>query len=72
MDYGESSIPRIGALVTFYGCAIVMQFDLMNVFNICTSDTITRSRDKLRRLQSLTKAGIGIPEIGLYQLLKRC
>jgi len=62
LDYVDAVIPRIGASVTFYGCAVVRQFEMMNVFVIATSDAIQRSRDKLRSLQRLSKAGIGMPK----------
>lgn len=62
LDYVDAIIPRIGASVTFYGCAVVRQFEMMGVFTIVTSDAILRSRDKLRSLQRLTKAGIGMPK----------
>ncbi|MDC1365120.1 30S ribosomal protein S6--L-glutamate ligase, partial [Algibacter sp.] len=57
LDYVDAIIPRIGASVTFYGCAVVRQFEEMGVFTIVTSDAIQRSRDKLRSLQRLSKAG---------------
>ena len=62
LDYVDAIIPRIGASVTFYGCAVVRQFEEMSVFTIVTSDAIQRSRDKLRSLQRLSKAGIGMPK----------
>ncbi|NRA91789.1 MAG: 30S ribosomal protein S6--L-glutamate ligase [Psychroserpens sp.] len=62
LDYVDAIIPRIGASVTFYGCAVVRQFEMMGVFSIATSDAILRSRDKLRSLQRLTKAGVGMPK----------
>ncbi|WP_298900782.1 30S ribosomal protein S6--L-glutamate ligase [uncultured Psychroserpens sp.] len=62
LDYVDAIIPRIGASVTFYGCALVRQFEMMGVFTIVTSDAILRSRDKLRSLQRLSKAGIGMPK----------
>ncbi len=62
LDYVDAVIPRIGASVTFYGCAVVRQFEMMGVFTIATSDSIQRSRDKLRSLQRLSKAGIGMPK----------
>jgi len=62
LDYVDAVIPRIGASITFYGCAVVRQFEMMNVFVIATSDAILRSRDKLRSLQRLSKAGIGMPK----------
>lgn len=58
----DAVIPRIGASVTFYGTAVVRQFEMMNVFTIATSDAIIRSRDKLRSFQRLSKAGIGMPK----------
>ena len=62
LDYVDAIIPRIGSSVTFYGCAVVRQFEEMGVFTIVTSDAIQRSRDKLRSLQRLSKAGIGMPK----------
>lgn len=62
LDYVDAIIPRIGASVTFYGCAVVRQFEMMNVFTTATSDAIVRSRDKLRSLQRLSKAGVGMPK----------
>lgn len=62
LDYVDAIVPRIGASVTFYGCAVVRQFEMMGVFTIVTSDAILRSRDKLRSLQRLSKAGIGMPK----------
>lgn len=62
LDYVDAIIPRIGASVTFYGCAVVRQFEEMGVFTIASSDAILRSRDKLRSLQRLSKAGIGMPK----------
>ncbi|WP_299556722.1 30S ribosomal protein S6--L-glutamate ligase [Seonamhaeicola sp.] len=62
LDYVDAIIPRIGASVTFFGCAVVRQFEMMNVFTSVTSDSIIRSRDKLRSFQRLSKAGIGMPK----------
>jgi len=62
LDYVDAIIPRIGASITFYGCAVVRQFEEMGVFTIASSDAIIRSRDKLRSLQRLSKAGIGMPK----------
>ncbi|WP_406685509.1 30S ribosomal protein S6--L-glutamate ligase [Seonamhaeicola sp. MEBiC1930] len=62
LDYVDAIIPRIGASVTFFGCAVVRQFEMMNVFTSATSDAIIRSRDKLRSFQRLSKAGIGMPK----------
>jgi ribosomal protein S6--L-glutamate ligase len=60
----DAVIPRIGASVTFYGTAIVRQFEMMNVFSANPSQAITRSRDKLRSMQLLAKAGLGMPITG--------
>lgn len=54
-------IPRIGASVTFYGTAILRQFEMMGVHALNESTAISRSRDKLRCLQILSRAGIGLP-----------
>ncbi|OFY86597.1 MAG: alpha-L-glutamate ligase [Bacteroidetes bacterium RIFCSPLOWO2_12_FULL_35_15] len=55
-------IPRIGTSVTFYGAAVVRQFEQMKVFSCVESQALVRSRDKLRSLQLLAKAGIGMPK----------
>ena len=62
LNYVDAVIPRIGASITFYGCAVVRQFEMMNIFTTATSDAILRSRDKLKSLQRLSKAGIGMPK----------
>jgi len=58
----DAIIPRIGASVTFYGTAVVRQFEMMNVFSVVGSRGIVHSRDKLRCLQVLSKEGIGLPK----------
>lgn len=58
----DAVIPRIGASVTFYGTAVVRQFEMMNVFCAVSSIAITRSRDKLRSLQILSRHKIGMPK----------
>jgi ribosomal protein S6--L-glutamate ligase len=58
----DAVIPRIGASVTFYGTAVVRQFEMMNVFSVNSSRGIVHSRDKLRCLQVLSKEGIGLPK----------
>lgn len=60
----DAIIPRIGASVTFYGSAIVRQFEVMGVISANPSQAITRSRDKLRCMQILSGAGIGMPITG--------
>ena len=62
LDYVDAIVPRIGASVTFYGSAVVRQFEMMNIFTTVTSEAIIRSRDKLRSFQRLSKAGIGMPK----------
>ncbi len=58
----DAIIPRIGASVTFYGAAVVRQFEQMHVFSTVESQALVRSRDKLRSLQLMAKAGIGMPK----------
>jgi ribosomal protein S6--L-glutamate ligase len=58
----DAVVPRIGASVTFYGTAIVRQFEMMQVFTTTKSQSLVKSRDKLRCLQILSKAGIGVPK----------
>ena len=57
----DAVIPRIGASVTFYGAAVLRQFEMMGVYPLAESVAITRSRDKLRSLQLLARKGIGLP-----------
>jgi len=60
----DAAIPRIGASRTFYGTAVVRQFEVMGVFCANESQAISRSRDKLRCLQILARQGIGLPVTG--------
>ncbi|HEY9890606.1 MAG TPA: 30S ribosomal protein S6--L-glutamate ligase [Candidatus Sericytochromatia bacterium] len=60
----DAIIPRIGASKTFYGAAVVRQFEVMGVFTANESQAISRSRDKLRCLQILSREGIGLPVTG--------
>jgi ribosomal protein S6--L-glutamate ligase len=60
----DAVIPRIGASVTFYGTAVVRQFEMMGVYPLNESVAITRARDKLRSLQLLSRKGIGLPVTG--------
>ncbi len=62
LDHVDAVIPRIGASVTYYGTAVVRQFEMMNVFTTIDSEALVRSRDKLRSLQILSKAGLGLPK----------
>ncbi|GAA4861717.1 30S ribosomal protein S6--L-glutamate ligase [Luteimonas vadosa] len=57
----DAVIPRIGASVTFFGTAVVRQFEMMGVYSVNESVGISRSRDKLRSLQLLSRKGIGLP-----------
>ncbi|MAS92488.1 MAG: 30S ribosomal protein S6--L-glutamate ligase [Verrucomicrobiales bacterium] len=57
----DAVIPRIGATYTFFGCAVVRQFEMMGVYSVNESVAISRSRDKLRSLQLLARRGIGLP-----------
>jgi ribosomal protein S6--L-glutamate ligase len=58
----DAVIPRIGSSVTFYGSAVVRQFEMMNVFTAVESQALVRSRDKLRSLQILAQSGVGMPK----------
>lgn len=60
----DAVIPRIGASYTFYGTAVVRQFEMSGVFSVNESQAISRSRDKLRSLQLLAREGIGLPVTG--------
>jgi len=62
LDHVDAVIPRIGASITFYGTAVVRQFEMMNVFTTLKSQALVQSRDKLRSLQRLSKAGLGLPK----------
>jgi ribosomal protein S6--L-glutamate ligase len=57
----DAVIPRIGASITFYGTAVVRQFEMMGVYTPIDSDSILRARDKLRSLQLLAREGIDLP-----------
>ena len=58
----DAIIPRVGSSVTFYGTAVVRQFEMMKVFSAVESQALVRSRDKLRSLQILSRAGVGMPK----------
>jgi ribosomal protein S6--L-glutamate ligase len=60
----DAVIPRIGASVTFYGTAVLRQFEMMGTFPLNESVAISRSRDKLRSMQLLSRMGIGMPVTG--------
>jgi ribosomal protein S6--L-glutamate ligase len=58
----DAIIPRIATSLTKYGSSIVRQFETQNVFTATTSISIVRTRDKLRSMQIMAKAGVGIPK----------
>lgn len=58
----DAIIPRIGASVTFYGAAVIRQFEMMKIFTATSSQSLVDSRDKLRSLQLLSSAGLGMPK----------
>ena len=60
----DAVIPRIGASVTFYGTAVSRQFEMMGVYTLNESVAISRSRDKLRSMQLLSRRDIGLPVTG--------
>ncbi|MEJ2141503.1 MAG: 30S ribosomal protein S6--L-glutamate ligase [Gammaproteobacteria bacterium] len=60
----DAVIPRIGASVTFYGTAVLRQFEMMGTFPLNESVAITRSRDKLRSMQLFSRKGIDMPVTG--------
>ena len=60
----DAVLPRIGASVTFYGTSVVRQFEMMGTYSVNESVAISRSRDKLRSLQLLSRKGIGMPRTG--------
>ena len=69
--YGENEledvdaiIPRIGASSTFYGAAVIRQFEMQKVYTSVSSDGLLRARDKLRSLQILSKSGLNLPKTG--------
>lgn len=70
LDSFDAVIPRVGASTTFYGTAVVRQFEMMGVYCINESVAISRSRDKLRSLQLLARKGIGMPVTGFAHSTK--
>jgi len=60
----DAVIPRIGASITFYGCAVVRQFEMTGAYTCAESEAITRSRDKLHSMQLLSSEGVGVPVTG--------
>lgn len=66
----DAIVPRIGAPHTFYGTAVVRQFEMMGTFSANESQAISRARDKLRSLQLLARNGIGLPVTGFAHSTK--
>jgi len=66
----DAVIPRIGASVTFYGASVVRQFEMMKIFTAVESQALVRSRVKLRSLQLLARAGIGMPKTAFASTTK--
>src|SRR5690606_27055597 len=66
----DAVIPRIGASQTFYGTAVVRQFEMMGVFPANESQAISRSRDKLRCMQLMARDGIALPVTGFAHSTK--
>ncbi|MCP5361955.1 MAG: 30S ribosomal protein S6--L-glutamate ligase [Hyphomicrobiales bacterium] len=64
LDGFDAIIPRIGASITFYGTAVLRQFEMMGVYSLNESIAIARSRDKLRAHQIFSRRGIGMPVTG--------
>jgi len=60
----DAVIPRIGASITFYGCAVVRQFEMTGAYTCAESEAINRSRDKLHSMQLLSSEGVGVPVTG--------
>lgn len=67
----DGVIPRIGASVTFYGTAVVRQFEMMKIKSAIDSQAIVRSRDKLRSMQILSRAGLGMPKTAFTNYSKQ-
>lgn len=70
LDDYDAIIPRIGASITFYGTAVIRQFEMMGVFSLNESVAIARARDKLRSLQLLSRKGLGLPVTGFAHSTK--
>lgn len=66
----DAVIPRVGASHTFYGTAVVRQFEMMGTYSLNESQAISRSRDKLRCLQLLSRKGLGLPVTGFAHSTK--
>jgi len=62
LRYVETIIPRIGSTFTFYGAALIRQFEMQNIPTMVTSQALLKARDKLHCLQALTCEGVGMPK----------
>ncbi len=62
LDTPDAVLPRIGSSITFYGTAIVRQYEMMGCFSTVSSTALVRSRDKLNSLQRLTRSGVDMPK----------
>ena len=71
LPYYDAVIPRIGASVSFGGTSVVRQFEMMGTYSLNESVAISRSRDKLRSLQLLSRKGIGMPRTGFAHHLDK-
>ncbi len=58
----DAIVPRIGSSITFYGSAVIRQFEMMNVFTVVNSNALLRSRDKLRSMQLMSRESIDMPK----------
>ena len=67
----DAVIPRVGASITFYGLAVLRQFEMMGVWPLNESEAIGRARDKLWALQILSRLGIGLPVTGFANSARR-
>lgn len=70
LNHLDAVIPRIGASATFYGTAVVRQFEMIGIYSVNESVAISRARDKLRALQILSRKGIGMPVTGFAHSTK--
>lgn len=64
LNTGEAVIPRIGSSITFYGTAVLRQFEMIGTYPLNESVAISRARDKLRSMQLLSRKGLGVPATG--------
>ena len=71
LDDYDAVIPRIGASITFYGLAVLRQFEMMGVWTLNESEAIGRARDKLWALQIMSRLGIGLPVTGFANSARR-